>query len=248
MADKPGITTLEQLAEVRKVQAETGRIYSIMYSERFENRATVKAGELVKAGAIGQVDPDDRPRPAPHDAGDASRRGSSTRRSYGGILCDIASHQADQFLYFTGSTRAEVVVVAGRQRPPPAVSEVRGLRRRRAARRRRHRLHPRRLVHAGRPLDVGRRPADDPRHRRLHRDPQERRHRRTARREPPVPRRPEGDALHRLQGRRRCRTASSSSHDVRQPHRDGDVAGALLPRDRADAEGAGTGAAADLHV
>ena len=55
MADKPGITTLEQLAEVRKVQAETKRIYSIMYSERFENRATVKAGELVKAGAIGRV-------------------------------------------------------------------------------------------------------------------------------------------------------------------------------------------------
>ena len=30
-----------------------------------------------------------------------------------------------------------------------------------------------------RPLDLGRRPADDPRHRRLHRDPQERRHRRS---------------------------------------------------------------------
>jgi predicted dehydrogenase len=28
---------------------------------------------------------------------------------YGGILADIASHQADQFLLFTGSTRAEVV-------------------------------------------------------------------------------------------------------------------------------------------
>ena len=55
MSDKPGVTTLEQLAEARKVQAETKRIYSIMYSERFENRATVKAGELVKAGAIGQV-------------------------------------------------------------------------------------------------------------------------------------------------------------------------------------------------
>src|SRR4029078_8549079 len=53
MSDKPGITTLDQLAEVRRVQAETHRIYSIMYSERFENRATVKAGELVKAGAIG---------------------------------------------------------------------------------------------------------------------------------------------------------------------------------------------------
>src|SRR5206468_8598869 len=55
MSDKPGITSLEQLAEVRRVQKETRRIYSIMYSERFENKATVKAGELVKAGAIGQV-------------------------------------------------------------------------------------------------------------------------------------------------------------------------------------------------
>ena len=32
MVDKPGITTLEQLAEVRRVQQETKRIYSIMYS------------------------------------------------------------------------------------------------------------------------------------------------------------------------------------------------------------------------
>ena len=55
MSDKPGITTLAQLAEARRVQAETRRIYSIMYSERLESRATVKAGELVKAGAIGRV-------------------------------------------------------------------------------------------------------------------------------------------------------------------------------------------------
>jgi predicted dehydrogenase len=31
------------------------------------------------------------------------------RERYGGILCDIASHQFDQFLFFTGSTRAAVV-------------------------------------------------------------------------------------------------------------------------------------------
>src|SRR5204862_1806991 len=55
MVDKPGIITLQQLSEVRRVQKATKRIYSIMYSERFENRATVKAGELVKAGAIGKV-------------------------------------------------------------------------------------------------------------------------------------------------------------------------------------------------
>src|SRR5262245_46603149 len=44
MVDKPGMTTLAQLAEVRRVQAQTKRIYSILYSERLENRATVKAG------------------------------------------------------------------------------------------------------------------------------------------------------------------------------------------------------------
>ena len=108
MADKPGITTLEQLAEVRKVQAETKRIYSICYSERLENRATVKAGELVKAGAIGDVI--QTVGLGPHRLNAATRPAWFFERDkYGGILCDIASHQFDQFLFFTGSTRAEVV-------------------------------------------------------------------------------------------------------------------------------------------
>jgi len=108
MSDKPGITSLEQLAEVRRVQAQTKRIYSIMYSERLENRATVKAGELVKAGAIGGVI--QTIGMGPH------RMNTKTRPSwffdkqrYGGILCDLASHQADQFLFFTGSAQADVV-------------------------------------------------------------------------------------------------------------------------------------------
>jgi predicted dehydrogenase len=108
MADKPGITTLAQLAEVRKVQAATRRIYSIMYSERFENRATVRATELVKAGAIGQVL--QTVGLGPHRMNPKERPAwFFDKARYGGILCDIASHQADQFLYFTGSTRADVV-------------------------------------------------------------------------------------------------------------------------------------------
>ena len=108
MSDKPGVTTLAQLAEARKVQAETKRIYSIMYSERFENRATVKAGELVKAGAIGQVI--QTIGLGPHRITPASRpEWFWDKAQFGGILCDIGSHQADQFLYFTGSTRADVV-------------------------------------------------------------------------------------------------------------------------------------------
>jgi len=108
MVDKPGVTSLAQLAEVRRVQAATKRIYSVVYSERFENGATIRAGELVKTGAIGKViqtvglgphriHPPDRP----DWFWDPKR--------YGGIICDIGSHQFDQFLYFTGSTSAEIV-------------------------------------------------------------------------------------------------------------------------------------------
>ena len=108
MSDKPGVTTLEQLAEVRRVQAQTRRIYSIMYSERFENRATVRAGELVKAGAIGQVV--QTIGLGPHRMTPETRPAwFFDRPRFGGILCDIGSHQADQFLYFTGSTEGTVV-------------------------------------------------------------------------------------------------------------------------------------------
>jgi predicted dehydrogenase len=108
MVDKPGITSLEQLAEVRRVQQQTKRIYSIMYSERFENAATVKAGELVKAGAIGKVM--NTVGLGPHRVTPASRPAWFWDRKYfGGIICDIASHQFDQFLFFTNSTSAEIV-------------------------------------------------------------------------------------------------------------------------------------------
>jgi predicted dehydrogenase len=116
LSDKPGITTLEQLAEVRKTIAETGKIYAIMYSERLEVKAAVYAGQLVQQGAIGKVI--QTINIAPHQifqrAGNAG--GGSGRpewfwhaKQFGGILCDIGSHQVDQFLFYTGSTQAEVV-------------------------------------------------------------------------------------------------------------------------------------------
>lgn len=108
LVDKPGITTLEQLEEARRVQKETRRMYTIMYSERFENKATVKAGELVKTGAIGNVI--QTIGMGPHRMNPASRpEWFFDKKYYGGIITDIGSHQFDQFLFFTGSTRAEVV-------------------------------------------------------------------------------------------------------------------------------------------
>ena len=108
MSDKPGFTSLDQLAEVRRVQAETRRIYSICFSERLEIGAAVKAGELIQAGAIGQVV--QTVGLGPHRIHPPARpEWFYQKEKYGGILTDIASHQVDQFLFFTGSTQAQVV-------------------------------------------------------------------------------------------------------------------------------------------
>ena len=116
LTDKPGIITLAQLTEVKKIQQQTKRIYSIMYSERFENKATEKASKLVAAGAIGQVI--QTVNLAPHRIfNNIGNSGLAVRpdwfwdkKRYGGILTDIGSHQFDQYLHFTGSTEAEVLM------------------------------------------------------------------------------------------------------------------------------------------
>jgi predicted dehydrogenase len=108
LTDKPGIITLEELALVKKVQQETKKIYMIMYSERLENKATIKAGELIKQGAIGQVI--QTVNLAPHRISlNARPDWFYDKKRYGGILTDIGSHQFDQYLFFTGTTKAEVL-------------------------------------------------------------------------------------------------------------------------------------------
>jgi predicted dehydrogenase len=108
LADKPGITTLEQLAAVRRTIEETRRRFAIMYSERLEVRSAVYAGELIKQGAIGRVV--QTVNLAPHRVNAPSRpEWFFDKGRYGGILTDIGSHQADQFLFYTNSTQAKVV-------------------------------------------------------------------------------------------------------------------------------------------
>jgi predicted dehydrogenase len=118
MSDKPGMTSLSQLADIKKAQAETGRIYSVCYSEHFETRSTIKAGELVRAGAIGEVI---------HTVGlgpHAIRNNQRPdwffdRKRYGGILCDIGSHQCEQFLFFSNTLEAEVISATVNNRAHP---------------------------------------------------------------------------------------------------------------------------------
>jgi predicted dehydrogenase len=108
LSDKPAITTLEQLAEVRRTVQETGRIFGIMYG-RLESRATMHAGTLLKDGAIGRVL--QTVQLAPHRVNENTRpEWFWDPALYGGTLCDLGSHQADEFVYFTGSTVAEVTM------------------------------------------------------------------------------------------------------------------------------------------
>jgi predicted dehydrogenase len=115
VADKPGCISLHQLDEIKKAVAESGRFWSVTFSERFEVRCVTRAGQLVREGRIGQVV--QTLGLGPHREGDrAHLAGGEGRPDWfydwertGGILTDIASHQIDQFLWFTGADTAEVV-------------------------------------------------------------------------------------------------------------------------------------------
>jgi predicted dehydrogenase len=108
LSDKPAFTSLDVLQQARQVQRETGRIFAICYSERLLSKAMVRAGELVTAGAIGR--PLQTVGLGPHRLDANSRpRWFFEKARYGGILVDIGAHQADHFLFFTGSTSAGVV-------------------------------------------------------------------------------------------------------------------------------------------
>jgi predicted dehydrogenase len=107
MVDKPGCTSLDQLARIKTTVERTGRIWSVNFSERFETRCSTVASELVASGAIGQVI--HTTGLGPHRLNRATRPDWFFQRAnYGGILTDIASHQIDQFLHYTGSQTAEI--------------------------------------------------------------------------------------------------------------------------------------------
>jgi predicted dehydrogenase len=119
--DKTPFTTLDQLTEARSVAAETGRKYMVYFSERLHVECAVFAGELVQQGAIGRVV--NVLGLGPHRLNAQSRPAWFFEKAkYGGILCDIGSHQIEQFLFFAGAsdasvTSARVANYANRQYP-----------------------------------------------------------------------------------------------------------------------------------
>ena len=107
--DKAPLTTLEQLEAVREATERTGLKYAVYYSERIHVEAAVLAGQLVDQGAIGRVL--QVIGLGPHRVGDPDSRPAwfFEKNKFGGILCDIGSHNFEQMLHFAGATDAEVV-------------------------------------------------------------------------------------------------------------------------------------------
>jgi len=106
--DKAPFTTLEQLADARKKVKETGRKYMVYYSERLHVESAVHAGVLVKEGVIGDII--QVIGMGPHRLSAPNRpKWFFEREKYGGILCDIGSHQIEQFLFYSGAKNAAVI-------------------------------------------------------------------------------------------------------------------------------------------
>lgn len=106
--DKAPFTTLEQLEAARAKVAETGQKYAVYYSERLHVESAIYAGQLIEQGAIGRVH--QVIGLGPHRISLSSRPDwFFEKEKFGGILCDIGSHQIEQFLYFTGAKDAKVV-------------------------------------------------------------------------------------------------------------------------------------------
>jgi predicted dehydrogenase len=109
--DKTPFTTLDQLDDAKAVTARTGRKYACYFSERLHVESAMYATDLVQQGAIGKVIQVSGF--GPHRLNAPSRPGWFFKKEqYGGILCDIGSHQFEQVLTFSGATDATVTNAA----------------------------------------------------------------------------------------------------------------------------------------
>ena len=107
--DKAPFTTLAHLDAAKAKVAETGRKYMVYYSERLHVEGAILAGYMVDQGEIGKVISVSGY--GPHRVGNPASRPDwfFKKENYGGILCDIGSHQIEQYLHFSGEKDAKVV-------------------------------------------------------------------------------------------------------------------------------------------
>ena len=106
--DKTPFTAAAQLERAKESVAQTGLKWYVYFSERLHVEGAVMAGQLIDEGRIGRVL--QVINIAPHRLNKAQRPAWFFQRAkYGGILCDIGSHQIEQFLHYAGASEAKVL-------------------------------------------------------------------------------------------------------------------------------------------
>jgi len=106
IADKPLLTTLRDLIKVEAVARRTGRIVSMMLTERFSSRF-IAVEALIHQGEIGK--PVNCIALRPHQLRIESRpEWMFVRSQYGGILLDLAVHDIDIFRWLLREEAAHV--------------------------------------------------------------------------------------------------------------------------------------------
>ena len=108
-ADKPSITTLEDLEALRSMYVKTGKRFFTYFSERLHVEASVYAEKLLNEGAIGKVI--QVMGWGPHRIGPEENRPQWFwhEKQFGGILCDIGCHQIEQLMFFSGAKDAKII-------------------------------------------------------------------------------------------------------------------------------------------
>ena len=105
--DKAPFTSMDQLNSAKQAVKATGGKYMVYYSERLHVESAILAGYMIDQGEIGRVL--SVTGFGPHRLSATSRPEWFFRREkYGGILCDIGSHQIEQYLHFAGEEDARV--------------------------------------------------------------------------------------------------------------------------------------------
>lgn len=105
--DKAPFTTLDQLKAAKEAVGRTGKKYMVYYAERLHDEGSILAGYIAESGEIGKVI--SVTGFGPHRLGAPGRPAwFFEREKYGGILCDIGSHQIEQYLYYAKEEDATV--------------------------------------------------------------------------------------------------------------------------------------------
>lgn len=106
LADKPLCTRLSELEQIEQAVARTDKLLSVMFEKRGYGPSLL-ARKLYEEGELGEITL--VAASGPHKLNEPTRPDWFwSQETYGGVLADLTTHDADMFLWFTGATSGTV--------------------------------------------------------------------------------------------------------------------------------------------